>query len=183
MRKFPAIGVSPLAEGTSAVAALESRGFEVFWTDFIDLTSAQLDGLDALIVDIATPALPDSVWAWVNAGGGLVCVGQPSVAIAAQLSALTGRNWTPGVHELVALSAPVGDNIPAYDLLAGVGQIKASSAHWSAASDADRAEQIVLNSSLDAPSVLVSQVEAGRIALVADAGLVADFALADPVGS
>ncbi len=130
MRKFPAVGISTLAQGTTAVAALESRGFTVAWTDFTDLTPIELDSFDVLIVDIATPALPDAVWAWVAGGGGLVCVGQPSAAIAAEVTERTGRVWTPGAYELVTLSSPIGDVIPALDLLSGVGQVKASSTHW-----------------------------------------------------
>ncbi len=43
----------------------------------------------------------------------------------------------------------------------------------------DPSEQIVLSANIDEPSLLVSEIGAGRIALIADAGLVADFALAD----
>jgi Family of unknown function (DUF6421) len=192
MTKFPAVGfVNPAADGTVAIASLRNRGHVIKWLAPDTLEPADLAETDTLVVDIATPDLPEFVWHWVQGGGGLLCVGEPSPAIAGRLGDLTRHEWRPAQSlTLVSLVRPVTDQVVAVDLLAGVGEVKAHSVHWESAprvADSvagqtlpDAARAILETDEGHLPAVVALEVGSGRVALVADPALVSDAGLASP---
>ncbi len=182
MNKFPSVGFfNGAADSTAAVATLRGRGHAMRWLTDQVLHETALETVDTIVVDIATPALPDFVWEWVGQGGGLVCVGEPSKAIAGQLRDLVGHEWRAAIPlNVVLLEAPQTDAVPAIDLLAGVSDVKGWAAHWAPVTPQDR-ERVVLETVPDALRSVVSiDVEAGRVVLIADASLVSDAALSAP---
>ncbi|MGL5823841.1 MAG: DUF6421 family protein [Nocardioides sp.] len=207
--RFPVVGVvHPAADGSIAIESLRRHGHTIARLAFSAPEApdkpADLAHVDTVVVDRATPELPELVWSWVRNGGGLVCVGAPSAAVAGQLADLTRHQWRPADSPaLVSLAAPVTNEVPAVDLLAGVGELKAASSSWCphdspyetwsdrpttdvlAGGPAERtvpfsARTVLWTESDHLPAVLAIDVGAGRVALVADPGLVSDSALAAP---
>lgn len=180
MNKFPAVAFfNGAADSTVAVATLRGRGHVMRWLTNQVINESDLISVDTIVVDAATPTLPAFVWDWVRSGGGLVCVGEPSKAIAADLQNLSGAEWGAATSlQLVTLTAPRTDEVFTSDLLAGVSDLKAWAAHW--ATSEDVAHRVVLETSPDGmPAVVALEAGAGRVILIADSGLVSDAGLAD----
>ncbi|MGL5810588.1 MAG: DUF6421 family protein [Nocardioides sp.] len=185
--------MAKIASGTSAAATLSARGYRISWIDFAAWADTFTSDVDAIVVDIATPLLPDAVWRWIESGGGLLCVGQPSAAIAGRLGEITGRTWEPGAHDALAtLTPPVTDRVASLDLVAGVDSLKAVPSYWRPVDGATPgigrtpgelppAEiALVVGGAADRPAVMSVPDAAGRVVLLADSGLVSDLALQDP---
>jgi Family of unknown function (DUF6421) len=180
VNKFPSVGFfNGAADSTLAVATLRGRGQTMRWLTDRVINESELHSVDTIVVDAATPALPLFVWEWVKQGGGLVCVGQPSKAITADLSELTGYQWhaAPSL-QLVSLAAPRTDEFITSDLLAGVSDVKAWASHWVATTDSPQGRVVLETVPEGLSALVVVKAGAGRVALIADPSLVADTGLA-----